>query len=94
MGIAAGAAKEMLIPGDEPPWMQGGLDDYLGYGISKAGLLGVPQMIGGAWDSGFTDLAGPSVSQVRKALVNYDNPLKTMMGALPGGGTLQRYAGE
>lgn len=94
MGIAAGAAKEMLIPGDEPAWMQGGLDDYLSYGVSKAGLLGVPQMIGGAWDSGFTDLAGPSVSQVRKALVNYDNPLKTLAGALPGGGTLQRYVGE
>jgi hypothetical protein len=51
-------------------------------------------MIGGTWDSGFTDLAGPSVSQIRKAVVNYDNPLKTVLGALPGGGTLQRYAGE
>lgn len=89
MGIAAGAAKEMLIPGDEPPWMKGGLDSYLSYGVSKAGLLGVPQMVGGTWDTAFTDMAGPSVSQVRQAL--FQNPVKTGVAALPGGGTLQRY---
>ena len=42
--IAAGAIKEMLIPGDEPPWMKGGMDSYLSYGFSRAGVLGVPQM--------------------------------------------------
>lgn len=92
MGIAAGAAKEMLIPGDEPPWMQGGLDSYLSYGVSKAGLGGVPQMALGAYDSAFTDLLGPAASQVRHALT--DNPLKTMAAALPAGGVMQRYVGS
>lgn len=44
IAIAAGAVKEMLIPGDEPPWMKGGLGSYLEYGFARAGVLGVPQM--------------------------------------------------
>ena len=45
IAIAAGAIKEMLIPGEEPPWMKGGLDGYLQYGFGRAGVLGVPQMM-------------------------------------------------
>lgn len=89
--IAAGAVKEMLIPGDEPPWMKGGLGDYLSYGVSRAGIFGVPGM---TWSSVSDDygvnLLGPSVSQV--ASVPFDNPVKTGLRALPMGSLLGRMA--
>lgn len=84
IAIAAGAIKEMLIPGDEPPWMKGGLDGYLSYGFARAGVLGVPQMLlGSVLDasqlpggnfakagSSFDPaaLAGPTVDQVQNIL--------------------------
>lgn len=84
IAIAAGAIKEMLIPGEEPPWMKGGLDGYLNYGFSRAGVLGVPQMfLGSVIDvsevpglnlgkagSAFDPaaLAGPTVDQVQNIL--------------------------
>lgn len=69
ISIAAGAVKEMLIPGDEPYWMKGGLDGYLEYGYNMANLGGVPQMY---WD-GVTDLdpaklAGPFWDQIQNTL--------------------------
>lgn len=89
--IAAGAVKEMLIPGDEPPWMKGGLGDYLSYGVSRAGIFGVPGM---TWSSVSDDygvnLLGPTVSQV--ASVPFDNPVKTGLRALPAGSLLGRMA--
>ena len=42
--IAADAIKEMLIPGDEPPWMKGDLGKFIQHGVDKAGMLGVGQM--------------------------------------------------
>ncbi len=84
IAIAAGAIKEMLIPGEEPPWMQGGLDDYLSYGYARAGILGVPQMMLGSIvdlselpggnlgkaGSAFdpAGLAGPTVDQLQNIL--------------------------
>lgn len=84
IAIAAGAVKEMLIPGEEPPWMKGGLDGYLNYGFSRAGVLGVPQMMLGSLvdasqlpggnfgkaGSSFdpAGLAGPTVDQVQNIL--------------------------
>ncbi len=84
IAIAAGAIKEMLIPGEEPPWMQGGLDDYLSYGYARAGILGVPQMVMGSLvdlselpggnlgkaGSAFdpAGLAGPTVDQLQNIL--------------------------
>lgn len=66
ISIAAGAVKEMLIPGDEPFWMKGGLDGYLDYGLGQANLGGVPQL----WAEGVTDLdpaklAGPFWDQLQ-----------------------------
>lgn len=84
IAIAAGAIKEMLIPGEEPPWMKGGLDGYLSYGFARAGVLGVPQMLlgsvldasqlpGGNFGkagSAFdpASLAGPTADQVQNIL--------------------------
>jgi hypothetical protein len=42
--IAADAVKEMLIPGDEPPWMKQGLGGMLEHGRQRAGIFGVPQL--------------------------------------------------
>jgi hypothetical protein len=69
ISIAAGAVKEMLIPGDEPYWMQGGLDGYLEYGYGQANLGGVPQM----WMESVTQfdpakLAGPFWDQIQNTL--------------------------
>ncbi len=66
IAIAAGAVKEMLIPGDEPFWMKGGLDGYIDYGLGQANLGGVPQL----WAEGVTDLdpaklAGPFWDQLQ-----------------------------
>jgi hypothetical protein len=84
IAIAGGAIKEMLIPGDEPPWMKGGLDGYLSYGWDRAGVLGVPQMYASSLFSPtkvFTqpskmfdnfdpaDLFGPTTGQLENALV-------------------------
>jgi hypothetical protein len=84
IAIAAGAIKEMLIPGEEPPWMKGGLDGYLSYGFGRAGILGIPQvMLGSVLDvsqlpggnfakagSAFdpASLAGPTADQVQNIL--------------------------
>lgn len=93
IAIAAGAVKEMLIPGEEPPWMQGGLDDYLSYGFARAGLLGVPQMYS---ESLFDPAAlfGPSVDQAQNILsVPFMEAHSTVgegLGSLPGGNLLKR----
>ena len=83
--IAADAMKEMLVPGDEPPWMEGGLDDWLSHGFSRANLMGIPQFAYDAnpvnapwnWDTKgvFGDpaqsagLLGPAVSQAVGAAI-------------------------
>lgn len=69
IAIAAGAIKEMLIPGEEPPWMQGGLDGYLEYGYGQANLGGVAQL----WGETITDLdpakmAGPFWDQIQNTI--------------------------
>lgn len=67
--IAANAVKEMLIPGDEPPWMQKGLGGWLGYGWDRAGLLGVPQMYAqNLFDADPAAVFGPSVDQIQNIL--------------------------
>lgn len=79
--IASHAIKEMLIPGEEPPWMKNGLDSYLEYGWDRAGLLGVPQMYADVlpgpkdiWNGEIVKnfdpaaLAGPSVDQLQDFL--------------------------
>jgi hypothetical protein len=88
--IAADAVKEMLIPGEEPPWMQGGLDDYLAHGFDRAGVLGVPQLLydGVSHDYG-ASLFGPTIGQILNA--PFDEAERTALGALPAG-TLWRRA--
>jgi hypothetical protein len=70
--IAADIMKEMLLPGDEPAWMKGGIGDVVGHGFDRAGLLGVPQMgfdaVKFAWKRGnpaeMSGLFGPAPDQV------------------------------
>jgi hypothetical protein len=100
IAIAAGAIKEMLIPGDEPPWMKGGLDGYLSYGWSRAGVLGVPQMYAGAlYDADPAALFGPTTDQLQNilsiplgqiGLMRDHTMLGEGLGALPGGNLLKR----
>jgi hypothetical protein len=71
IAIAAGALKEMLIPGEEPPWMQGGLDGYLEYGYGQANLGGVAQL----WGESITDfdpakVAGPFWDQIQNTITS------------------------
>jgi hypothetical protein len=44
VAIAADVIKELLVPGDEPPWMKSGLGEVVRHGVSRANLLGIPQM--------------------------------------------------
>lgn len=89
--IAAGAVKEMMIPGEEPPWMQGGLDDYLAYGVSRAGIFGIPGMTYSSVSDDYgVNMLGPTVSQV--ASVPFDEPVKTGLRAMPLGTLLGRMA--
>lgn len=44
MVIAADIMKELVVPGDEPAWMKGGIGDVVLHGIGRANLLGVPQL--------------------------------------------------
>jgi hypothetical protein len=70
--IAADIMKEMLLPGDEPAWMKGGIGGVVGHGFDRAGLLGVPQMgfdaVEFAWKRGnpaeMSGLFGPAPDQV------------------------------
>lgn len=97
IAIAAGAVKEMLVPGEEPPWMQGGLDDYLGYGLSRSGIFGVPGMgydalwsYNGPVQGAIEGLGGPTVGQL---LGGFTDPVeKSLLGAMPAGGWLRRAA--
>lgn len=69
ISIAAAAVKEMLIPGDEPYWMKGGLDGYLEYGYNMANLGGVPQMyLESVTDFDPAKLAGPFWDQIQNTL--------------------------
>lgn len=97
IAIAGGAIKEMLIPGEEPPWMQGGLDDYLSYGFTKAGVLGVPQMYAqNLYDLDPAATFGPSIDQLQNvmSIPLFENRtlLGEGLGALPGGNLLRRAA--
>lgn len=97
IAIAGGAIKEMLIPGEEPPWMQGGLDDYLSYGFTKAGVLGVPQMYAqNLYDLDPAATFGPSIDQLQNVMSIPIFEKRTLLGeglgALPGGNLLRRAA--
>ena len=60
IAIAAGALKEMLIPGDEPAWMKSGMAGAMSYGVQRAGVLGVPQMyLGDALEGDLARVLGP-----------------------------------
>ncbi len=97
IAIAGGAIKEMLIPGEEPPWMKGGLDGYLSYGFSKAGVLGVPQMYAqNLYDLDPAATFGPTIDQLQNVmsipLFENHTLLGEGLGALPGGNLLKRAA--
>lgn len=102
IAIAAGAVKELLIPGDEPPWLKNGLVGYLGYGWDRAGVLGIPQM----YASNLFDPAqnfGPSAGQLQDLVTipfgefkvgpagwNDHRVFEEMLGAAPFGTVLKR----
>lgn len=89
--IAADAVKELLIPGDEPPWMKMGLGAMIEHGFARGGVGGVPQMMfeGVTRDFGLS-LLGPTVSQISDSI---SDPLaRTALGGLPAGSLLRRAA--
>lgn len=100
--IAAGAVKGLLMPGDEPAWMKGGLGGYLKYGVSVAGLGGVPQMygtelaemdvakvLGPMWDQlqDASSVPIPAFAQMRD-----HTAIGETLGALPGGNMWKRWS--
>ena len=94
--IAADAAKEMLAPGDEPPWMKGGLGGYIAHGASRANLMGIPQF---AYDANpFTGnpagLFGPTVDQAVGNLMipvsDRHSVVGELINAMPGATILNR----
>lgn len=74
--LASDLIKDILTNGgDEPEWKRGWtLMDHVGYGVERAGLLGVGQFaLDGLGDlkhggSGIGALAGPTVDQLGDAL--------------------------
>ena len=72
MVIAADIVKELLVPGDEPAWMKGGIGDVVSHGVGRANLLGVPQLgfdaVEFAWKRGnpleMSGLFGPAPDQM------------------------------
>jgi hypothetical protein len=96
--VAADAVKEMLVPGDDPDWMKGGLGDYFSHGFLRANLMGVPQLGYEAISNPFKDptrsveraagLFGPAVSQATGILLAPLTEKHTAVGefinALPG----------
>lgn len=96
VAIAAGAMKEMLIPGDEPPWMKGGLGSYLQYGFDRSGLGGIPMSLYG----NLKDPAswfGPTVDQLQGIVsipfLENHTVGQEALGSLPLGNILRRAAG-
>lgn len=76
MMIAADTAKGLIQGGgDTPEWKQGwGVTEYVGYGIQRAGLLGVGQFgldvaeDVGRGGTGFGALSGPTLEQLADAV--------------------------
>ena len=77
--------------------MKGGLDGYLSYGFSKAGVLGVPQMYAqNLYDLDPAATFGPTIDQLQNvmSIPLFENRtlLGEGLGALPGGNLLKRAA--
>ena len=85
--------KELLIPGDEPPWMKMGLGSMIEHGVDRAGVFGIPQMFGEAVARDYgIGLLGPSVGQISGMI---SDPLaRSALGSLPAGSLLRRAATE
>jgi len=64
--IAADATKALLTGNDlgDEEW---GVEDYVGHGVERAGLLGVGQFPLDASQYGLSSMFGPTVEQLRKA---------------------------
>ena len=97
VAIASDAVKEVLIPGDDPPWTKGGLGAYLKHGFERANLTGVPGMyLGNLSDP--VAIFGPTPDEVGdflKVPLFEDAKLsREMLGALPGGNLFRRLAGN
>jgi len=92
--IAADTAKGLLQGGgDTPEWKKGwGVADYVGYGVQRAGLLGVGQFgldVAGDLHRGGTGvgaLTGPAIEQLGDVLQTLGGKRSvggTVMDALP-----------
>jgi hypothetical protein len=90
--IGSDALKSILLTGDEPAWMNQGLDAQLHHGAMRAGLGGMfqPELDAVDGNHSLFGLAGPFAEQIAKI------PEKTLGGnlinALPGANVLNRYA--
>jgi hypothetical protein len=102
--IAADAAKELLIVGDDDPyWMKSGLSGAVKHGAERSSLgvgvgdtfmpiPGIPGMYAGGADS--LDFFGPAVDQVKDMLMlpfNDKTLGKELAGALPFGNVARKY---
>jgi hypothetical protein len=82
--IASDALKSVLLTGDEPVWMKGGLDSEIEHGAMRAGLLGKFQPFADVTAPHHTvlSLGGPAVEQITEMFT--DAPAETAVNALPG----------
>jgi len=82
--IASDALKSVLLTGDEPVWMKGGLDSELEHGAMRAGLLGKFQPMADTMAPHHTvlSLGGPAIEQITEMFT--DAPAETAVNALPG----------
>ncbi len=69
MMIAADMLKDLVQYGEEAPWKKKWkMGDYLAHGIQRAGLLGVPQIGVDTLEWGPSELGGPAVGQLDRAI--------------------------
>lgn len=92
MMVAADTAKALLLTGQEPYWMHGGLPSMIDHGVRRAGLLGLAQPYADPLMSGHEmSIAGPTVEQ---AVSVFTQPVETsLVDALPGASVINTIAG-
>lgn len=90
MMVAADAAKAILLTGQEPTWMQGGLPSMIEHGALRAGLLGMASPYADPLIAGHpASILGPTAEQ---AISLFTQPLgESAVDALPGASIINTY---
>ena len=92
MMVAADLAKSILLTGQDPVWMHGGLGGVIDHGARRAGLLGLAQPYADPIISGHpAGIGGPAVDQLYSM---FTQPFDaSLVDALPGASVLHTMHG-